>query len=285
LPYEVRTIKGKLEMTAKPSYVYDPKSDCELARTAEREKKTKSQRAIALEDVKFEGISRILDVGCGTGVVGIDLLNLIPSAQSLIGLDLEPSILRVAKEKIPNEREGNFVAGNVYDLPFIRSSFDLVGCQYVLQHLSQPAKALSEMRRVSRPGGQVVIFEFDDRTGFSYPPAPDELQELFQAKIELIERKGGDRSIGRKLYHLLRLAGWTEIEVKIIPDIWQGAADRKNALESAYLSFAQLKPQLIAENLISEESFEAGLKQLYDHYQGEMFSVLFFFAAFARNRG
>lgn len=272
-------------MVAKSSYVYDPKTDCEIARTVEREKKTKTQRAIALDGIKFEGISKILDAGCGTGVVGIDLLNLIPSAQLLFGLDIEPSVLRVAKGKIPNGKEGSFIAANTYDLPFSQRAFDLVACQYVLQHLSQPVKALSEMRRVSRAGGQVIIFEFDDRTGFSYPPAPNKLQELFQAKIELIERKGGDRSIGRKLYHLLRLAGWIEIEVKIIPDIWQGAADRKNALESAYLSFTQLKPQLIAENLISEKSFDAGLNQLYDYYQSEMFSVLFFFAAFAKNPG
>jgi ubiquinone/menaquinone biosynthesis C-methylase UbiE len=278
-------IERKDEMVAKSSYVYNPKSDCEIARTVEREKKTKAQRAIALDDVKFEGISKILDVGCGTGVVGIDLLNLIPSAQLLFGLDIEPSVLQAAREKIPNGKEGNFIAGNAYDLPFRQSSFDLVACQYVLQHLSQPVKALSEMRRVSRVGGEVIIFEFDDRTGFSYPPAPKELQELFRAKIELIERKGGDRSIGRKLYHLLRLAGWAEIEVKIISDIWQGAADRKNSLESAYLSFIQLKPQLIAENLISEKSFQVGLNQLYDYYQSEMFSVLFFFAAFAKNPG
>jgi ubiquinone/menaquinone biosynthesis C-methylase UbiE len=285
LPSDAIAVKGKTKVASKTSYLYDPKSTCELARTSEREKKTKTQRASALEDVKFEGVSKILDVGCGTGVVGIDLLNSIPSAQILIGLDLEASVLRVAKERIPNGRHGNFIAGNIYDLPFVQSTFDLVVCQYVLEHLSQPVKALFEMRRVSRSGGQAVIFEFDDRTGFSYPPAPNELQELFQAKIELIERKGGDRSIGRKLYHLLRLAGWTEIEVKIIPDIWQGAADRKDALESANLSFTQLKPQLIAENLISEKSFDTGLNQMYDYYQSEMLSVLFFFAAFAKNPG
>ena len=271
-------------MVAKSSYVYDPKSDCEKARTREREKETKTQRATALDGLKFEGISNILDVGCGTGVVGIDLLDLIPSAE-LVGIDIEPSVLRVAKENIPNGKKGAFIAGNAYNIPFDQMSFDLVTSQYVLQHLNQPVKALAEMKRVSRVGGQIIIFEFDDRTGFSYPPAPNELQKLFQAKVELIERKGGDRSIGRKLYHLLRTAGWTDIEVKIIPDIWQGAANRRNALESAFLSFTQLKPQLITENLISEQIFDTGLNQLYDYYQGEVFSVIFFFAAFAKNPG
>lgn len=108
---------------------------------------------------------------------------------------------------------------------------------------------------------------------------------MFQAKIALIERKGGDRSIGRKLYHLLHSAGWTEIDVKTVPDVWQGSAERKSALDSAYLSFTQLEPKLIAENLIAERTFHTGLEQLYDYYQGEIFSVIFFFAAFAMNPG
>lgn len=264
-------------MLTQQGYVYDPKSDREKAGIREREKQTKTHRAAALEGVEFEGIHKILDVGCGTGVVGSDLLRLIPSAQ-LVGIDLETSILQVAKKSIP---EGSFAAGDAYNLPFSEASFDLVACQYVLQHLNQPTRTLAEMRRVTRPGGQVIIFEFDDRTGFSFPPAPRELQELFQAKVALIERRGGDRSIGRKLYHLLRTAGWTDIDVKIIPDIWQGSADRRRALESTYLSFTQLKPQLMTERLISEQTFETGLKQLYDYYQGEVFSVIFFFAAFA----
>lgn len=199
-------------MTSRQSYVYDPKTNCERARTRE--------------------------------------LKLIPSAQ-LVGVDLEYSILQVAKENLPDAQAGRFVASDIFNLALRQECFDLVVCQYVLQHLNQPVQALEEMRRVSRPGGWAIIFESDDRAGFSYPPLPRELQELFEARIALVERKGGDRSIGRKSYHL-RLAGWTGIEVKIVSDVWQGPAQRKNALESAYLSFTQLKPQLIAENLISD---------------------------------
>lgn len=266
------------------TYVYDPKTDCERARTRARERQTKTQRAAALEGAEFDGIRSILDVGCGTGVVGFDLLKLIPGAQ-LVGLDIEPSILRVAQGNAPCGRSGRFVAGDAFCLPFRQAAFDLVACQYVLQHLTRPAEALEEMRRVCCPGGRAIVFEYDDRTGFSYPPPPSELQALFQAKIALIERRGGDRSIGRKLYHLLRSAGWAGIEVRIIPDVWQGPADRKGALGSACLSFTQLKPKLVAEGLISEQTFQIGLEQLYDYYQGEVFSVIFFFAAFAENPG
>lgn len=271
-------------MTAQQSYVYDPKSDCEKTRLQLRDKKTKSRRAVALEGVRFEGIHRILDVGCGTGVVGFDLLSFVPSGH-LIGLDLEHSILHAARDNTPTGSSCSFVTGDAYALPFGEASFDLVACQYLLEHLAEPVRALEEMRRVSRPGAQAIVFEYDDRANFSYPPIPRELEALLQAKIALIERKGGDRSIGRKLYHLLHSAGWADIEVKVIHDVWQGPADRRAALESAYLSFTQLRPQLIEEALISEQTFEAGLEQLYSYYQGDVFSVAFFFAAFARNPG
>jgi ubiquinone/menaquinone biosynthesis C-methylase UbiE len=267
-----------------PFYVYEPKSACEKARTQAREKKTKTQRTAALEGITFSGVEKILDVGCGTGVVGKDLLERNPQAM-LYGLDIEPSILRQAKEKFSNAGKSAFIGGDAYALPFKSETFQIVTCQYVLQHLAQPIMALAEMRRVCCKGGQAIIFEFDDRAGFSYPPLPGELQALFQAKIDLIERKGGDRSIGRKLYHHLRAAGWDPIEVKIIPDIWLGAADRTKELESAYLSFTQLKPQLLEEKLISEAVFDNGLRKLYEYYQSEMLSVILFFAAFARNSG
>jgi ubiquinone/menaquinone biosynthesis C-methylase UbiE len=271
-------------MTNQHSYVYDPKSGCERTRLQVRDKKTKSRRAIALEGAKFERISRILDVGCGTGVVGFDLLGIAPSAH-LVGLDLENSILHIAKENAPLEGSCNFVAGDAYNLPFSRGYFDLVACQYLLQHLEEPVRALEEMRRVARQGAQAIVFEYDDRVDFSYPPIPAELEALFQAKIALIEHRGGDRSIGRKLYHLLQSAGWIDVEVKIIHDVWQGPADRREALESADLSFSQLRDQLIGEELISEEAFEVGLEQLYSYYQGDVFSVAFFFSAFAKNPG
>jgi ubiquinone/menaquinone biosynthesis C-methylase UbiE len=272
------------EMTTQHSYVYDPKSGCEKTRLQVRDVKTKSQRAVALEGVRFEGISRILDVGCGTGVVGFDFLDIVPSAH-LVGLDLENAILHTAKDNVRVEGSCSFVTGDAYSLPFGEGYFDLLTCQYLLQHLEEPVRVLEEMRRVGRLGAQAIVFEYDDRANFSYPPIPAELEALFRAKIALIERRGGDRSIGRKLHHLLQSAGWTDVEIKIIHDIWQGPADRRAALESANLSFSQLRARLVEEGLISEQIFETGLKQLYSYYQGNVFSVAFFFAAFAKNPG
>jgi ubiquinone/menaquinone biosynthesis C-methylase UbiE len=264
------------------SYVYDTASECEKVRLRTRDTGTRTNRDIALEGVRLGEVRSILDVGCGTGVLGFHLLELAPSA-ALVGLDIAATMVEEARRNIPEGRSCRFIQGSAYDMPFERASFDLVASQYVLQHLAEPVIALKEMRRVTKVGSMAMIFEWDDRVNFSYPPLPSELDALLEAKNLLIELRGGDRSIGRKLYHHLRAAGWCDISVKIIPSILQGPAERD--FKAARLSFQQLKPQILQAGLLSEHVFEAGLQQFESYYRGDVFCVLFFFAAFARNSG
>lgn len=271
-----------MSMNKSPNYVYDPKLDIEKLRLKEREKRTSLRRSSALEGISIPKTAKILDVGCGTGVLGFDLLGYSEEG-SLVGIDIEPAILRVTMESAPTSFQCDFISGDAFSLPFVDGTFDIVGCQYVLQHINDPVSCLLEMRRVSRIGALAIAFEWDDGINFSYPPPPKELQCVLDAKIELIHRRGGDRYIGRKLYHLFSASGWNEIEVRIIHDIWQGPDDRKAVLRGTELSLTELKPQLIDEGLVTEAEFKKALGQMYDYYCGDIFSVAFFIAGFAKN--
>jgi ubiquinone/menaquinone biosynthesis C-methylase UbiE len=264
------------------SYVYDPKSDIERDRIFERDKRTSIRRDIALEGIEIPSGSSILDVGSGTGVLGFDLLARFPSS-SLYCVDLEPVMLASASSNKPSQGTSSFIASDAYCLQFAEVTFDVVACQYLLQHLVDPIKVLIEMRRVSRRGALAIIFEWDDGANFIHPPLPDELDRVFEAKADLISRRGGDRNIGRKLYHHLSASGWKEVEVRLVYDIWQGADDRSAALKGTELSLLELKPQLLNEGLVSETEFELAMEQLFNFYCGDIFSVAFFFAAYAKN--
>jgi ubiquinone/menaquinone biosynthesis C-methylase UbiE len=266
------------------SYVYDPKSNIEKQRLLERDKHTSQRRSIALNDLEIPSGSAILDVGCGSGVLGFDLLTRFPNSL-LFCLDIEPSILIRARQNRPLFGTTGFIASDAYRLPFDENSFDLVACQYLLQHLADPIHTLREMRRVSKKGALAIVFEWDDGANFVHPPLPTELDKVFEAKVKLIHRRGGDRNIGRKLYHHLSAAGWEEIEVKLVQDVWQGPDDRSAALKGTELSFLELRPQLLGEDLVSEAEFELALEQLYEFFNGDVFSVAFFFAAKAVNPG
>jgi ubiquinone/menaquinone biosynthesis C-methylase UbiE len=92
---------------------------------------------------------RVLEAGCGTGLI---LGRLAGHADSAWGVDLSPGMVRMAKQ-----RGLNVVLGSVTDLPFADNSFDLVCSFKVLAHVPDIGRALSEIARVTRPGGQMVL--------------------------------------------------------------------------------------------------------------------------------
>src|SRR5262245_48503921 len=91
----------------------------------------------------------VLEVGCGTGLI---LGPLALTAQSAVGLDLSPEMLRTARA-----RGLNVLLGSATQLPFSDASFDLVCSFKVLAHVPDIRAALAEIARVTRPGGTMVL--------------------------------------------------------------------------------------------------------------------------------
>jgi ubiquinone/menaquinone biosynthesis C-methylase UbiE len=90
----------------------------------------------------------VLEVGCGTGLV---LSRLSQFAHSASGVDLSPGMLEKARERGLAVREASATA-----LPFADASFDVTCSFKVLAHIPEVELALSEMARVTRPGGYVL---------------------------------------------------------------------------------------------------------------------------------
>ncbi|MGD9764370.1 MAG: class I SAM-dependent methyltransferase [Candidatus Binatia bacterium] len=101
---------------------------------------------------------RVLDVACGTGVVARLVAARAKSPGKVVGLDLNPNMLVVARATA--EREGRAIEwyeGRAESLPFDDASFDLVLCQHALQFMRERAGALAEMRRVLTSGGRLAL--------------------------------------------------------------------------------------------------------------------------------
>lgn len=97
---------------------------------------------------------RVLDVGCGTGVLARAAAQRVGPAGHVVGLDLNDGMLSVARSLAPivTWREGA-----AERLPFGEASFDRVVSQFALMFFTDRAAALSEMSRVLAPGGRVVV--------------------------------------------------------------------------------------------------------------------------------
>jgi ubiquinone/menaquinone biosynthesis C-methylase UbiE len=90
----------------------------------------------------------VLEVGCGTGLV---LARIARFARSAVGVDLSPGMLERARERGLTVKEGSATA-----LPFDSEQFDVTCSFKVLAHVPDIERCLSEMARVTRPGGMVL---------------------------------------------------------------------------------------------------------------------------------
>ncbi len=87
----------------------------------------------------------LLEVGCGEGMLLKEFAQRWPSLK-LSGLDVSPDAIRAAERIAP---EASLLEGSAFDLPFESDSFDTVLCVEVLEHLSDPARAMQEIARVA----------------------------------------------------------------------------------------------------------------------------------------
>lgn len=108
----------------------------------------------------FPDHARVLEVGCGTGVVTRALARW-PGVAEVVGIDPSPQLLMVARDR--SARFGNclFFEGDGRALPFPDGSFDVVVFHTTLTHIPSPELALGAAFRILRMGGYVSIFDGD----------------------------------------------------------------------------------------------------------------------------
>ena len=100
----------------------------------------------------FAGDERALDVGCGTGALAYVLA---AHVGEVVGVDESEAYLEAAR--LNASPHCTFTLGDATALPFPYGDFDLVGCLRVLHHVRRPELVVSELARVARPGGRILL--------------------------------------------------------------------------------------------------------------------------------
>ncbi len=190
----------------------------------------------------FPNARRVLEIGCGTGAV---LASLPHSSASIFGLDVDRASLLVAHTTIEAAPLTN---GDAHKLPFSDDCFDISFFHYVLLWLKDPVKAISESRRVTRPGGAVIAFAEPDYNQRKTPsPA---LAKVNEWQMKSLQAQGADPTIGSHLGSLFSSAGIQPVEFGQMDPVDEPLSRQDLELELEVLK-SDLANQLPAENMVA----------------------------------
>lgn len=135
----------------------------------------------------------LLDVGSGPGTITADLARLVAPGV-VTALEATAQALDLTRAEVERQHLDNvaFAVGDVHHLDLADGSFDVVHAHQVLQHVADPVRALSEMRRVCRPAGVVAVRD-SDYHGFTWFPQIPELDDWMTLYQQVARSNGGER--------------------------------------------------------------------------------------------
>ena len=156
----------------------------------------------------------ILDIGCGQGSITCGLAQIVQQGSAL-GIDVSPTAIEQAKAAAASKELRNitFQTGNVLEgLPFPDHSFDVVFTHQCLVHLSDPVKAMREMKRLCRVGGIVASREGDVHIWY---PRSDVLEGFIELAGQIMRHAGvHEPAAGRHLHVWARQAGFRPDDIE-----------------------------------------------------------------------
>ena len=163
----------------------------------------------------LQGMSSVLDVGCGTGVM-FELIRERRPDLDYLGVDVTPQFVAAARERFPADA-GRFREGSLYELDRLPGAFDVVLCRHIVEHLPDYAPAVQHMYARARRKLIVVFY---------LPPRP---LRLGRKRDERFERGFYTHTydLGRFVDHLLNALTPPPWEVRIHPRV--GTSDPRFA--------------------------------------------------------
>lgn len=184
--------------------------------------------------IQLSGNERILDVGCGLGILTRMLASRLTSGH-VVGVEKESAQIDrgelLADAELVNVTD--IRQGSAYDLPLQPhewNTFDLCFIRFLLEHLSDPRLAVQQVFDALRQGGKLILVD-DDHANFRITPRQPAFERLWKAYIDVYRNLGNDPFMGRNLISLLHDAGFNELKIDFI--LFGATADEEDFMHYA----------------------------------------------------
>jgi ubiquinone/menaquinone biosynthesis C-methylase UbiE len=205
---------------------------------------------------------RCLEVGGGNGSVGAWMAERVGPSGSVLVTDIDPRFIEGSgHQKLANVELRRHDVG-VDQLP--EGAFDLIHARLVLQHVPQRHEALARLVAALKPGGWLVIEEFDgrivDRTVATTDASEAErFRNMGRVLARLLDDRGFEADWPRRLYHHLKVAGLTEVGMEGHLAVREGGSLGAR-LDAA--NYAQVRREAIRRGLVTDAEIDAVLARL-----------------------
>jgi SAM-dependent methyltransferase len=238
-------------------------------------------------DTAYPPGSTVLEVGCGVGAQTLTLARRSPGAR-FTSIDISAHSVAETRRKVEQAgiRNVEVLQADIFDSRFKPESFDHLFVCFVLEHLSEPARALRILSQLLRSGGSITAIEGDHGSAYFYPQSAD-AQAAIDSLVQIQSAAGGNALIGRQLYPLLIGTGFYEVHVS--PRVVYVDSTRPGLAESfirkTFIAMIEgAREAAVVAGLTTPQKFDAGLKALHRTAAADGVFCYTFFKGIGRRR-
>jgi ubiquinone/menaquinone biosynthesis C-methylase UbiE len=230
---------------------------------------------------------KLLEVGCGVGAQTQILLRHFPDL-AVTGIDQSDTNLARARESLDHcawaEGRATLQKEDATRLSFGGDAFDAAFLCWILEHVADPMRVLSEVRRVLQPGSPIVVTEVQNATFFVDPYSPNTMAYWLAFNDHQLEL-GGDPFVGAKLGNFLLAVGYRDITTKVRNIHLDNRTPNERAEFIEFWTELLLSgaPGLCEAGVVTEETV-AGMKEELGRVAHDPNSVFFYSFVQARAR-
>jgi ubiquinone/menaquinone biosynthesis C-methylase UbiE len=228
-----------------------------------------------IDFLKIEPGDSVLEVGSGLGILANSVSTRFP-VSTVTGVEIADEQLATARGRFSARPNLEFHKGDALSLALMESSFEVVYCRYILEHVADPATVLSEMFRVLKPGGRFFAQENNILIHTLYPDCPA-YSVILRKFVELQSQMGGDAEIGKKLFSLLKQAGFRSINLSIGPEVHHHDLPTFDPwIVNSIELLKGAKPHLLQMDGVTEPLFEKAISELKELTKNPYASAYFY---------
>jgi SAM-dependent methyltransferase len=194
----------------------------------------------------------VLDAGCGTGAITAGIAEAVGPVGCVTGVDRDESLLEIARRSHAGRPNLHFEHGDVTSLAF-RARFDIVTAARTLQWIGDAGRAVVSLGRAAKPGGLLVVLDYNHTLNRWEPDPPAEFQTFYQAFLAWREAHGWDNRMADRLPELFRAAGLDDVESHPHDEISRrGQPDFSEAAALWSRVIDNVGPQIVQEKFLRE---------------------------------